>query len=97
MGAPAKFTREVTSRGLSSTAVLIMGYRNEFTRGILKSRARDTSAARELRRYYSVLEAVAEWSYIMRIETGSRFDYDPVAWAFLIAGIGAVAWLALSI
>jgi hypothetical protein len=37
MGAPAKFTREVTSRGLSSTAVLIMGYRNEFTRGILKA------------------------------------------------------------
>jgi hypothetical protein len=37
MGAPAKFTREVTSRGLSSTAVRIMGYRNEFTRGVLKA------------------------------------------------------------
>jgi hypothetical protein len=35
MGASDKFTREVTSRGLSSTAVLIMGYRNEFTRGVL--------------------------------------------------------------
>jgi hypothetical protein len=37
MGAPAKFTREVTSRGPSSTALLIMGYRNEFTRGVLKA------------------------------------------------------------
>jgi hypothetical protein len=35
MGASDKFTREVTSRDLSSTAVLIMGYRNEFTRGVL--------------------------------------------------------------
>jgi hypothetical protein len=33
----------------------------------------------------------------MRIQTGSRFDYDAVAWAFLVAGVGAVAWLALSI
>jgi hypothetical protein len=31
----------------------------------------------------------------MRIQTGPRFDYDPVA--FLVAGVGAVAWLALSI
>jgi threonine/homoserine/homoserine lactone efflux protein len=36
MGAPAKFTsEEVTPRGLSSMAVLITGYRNEFTRGVL--------------------------------------------------------------
>jgi threonine/homoserine/homoserine lactone efflux protein len=36
MGASAKFTSgEVTSRALSSTAVLITGYRNEFTRGVL--------------------------------------------------------------
>ena len=36
MGASAKFTSgEVTSRGLSSTAVLITGYRHEFTRGVL--------------------------------------------------------------
>jgi threonine/homoserine/homoserine lactone efflux protein len=36
MGASTKFTGgEVTSRGLSSTAVLITGYRNEFTRGVL--------------------------------------------------------------
>jgi hypothetical protein len=33
MGASDKFTREVTSRGLSSTAPLVMGYRNEFTKG----------------------------------------------------------------
>jgi hypothetical protein len=36
MGASAKFTSgEVTSRGLSSTAVLITGYRREFTRCVL--------------------------------------------------------------
>ena len=36
MGASAKFTSgEATSRGLSSTAVLITGHRNEFTRGVL--------------------------------------------------------------
>jgi hypothetical protein len=36
MGASAKFTSgEATSRGLSSTAVLITGYRNEFKRGVL--------------------------------------------------------------
>ena len=36
MGASAKFTSgEVTSRGLSSTAVLITAHRNEFTRGVL--------------------------------------------------------------
>ena len=35
MGA-SKFTSgEVTSRGLSSMAVLITGYRHEFTRGVL--------------------------------------------------------------
>src|SRR5262249_12325638 len=33
-----KFTcEEVTSRGLSSTAVLITGYRHEFTRGVLRA------------------------------------------------------------
>ena len=38
MGASAKFTNgEVMSRGPSSTALLIMGYRNEFTRGVLKA------------------------------------------------------------
>jgi threonine/homoserine/homoserine lactone efflux protein len=36
MGASDKFTSgEVTSRGLSSTSVLITGYRNEFARGVL--------------------------------------------------------------
>jgi hypothetical protein len=36
MGASAKFASgEVRSRGLSSTAVLITGYRHEFTRGVL--------------------------------------------------------------
>jgi len=30
MGSSAKFTREVTSRGLSSTTVLITGYRHEL-------------------------------------------------------------------
>jgi hypothetical protein len=36
MSASAKFASgEVTSRGLSSTAVLITGYRHEFTRGVL--------------------------------------------------------------
>ena len=36
MDASPKFTSgEATSRGLSSTAVLITGYRNEFTRGVL--------------------------------------------------------------
>jgi hypothetical protein len=37
VGAPAKFSREVTLRGPSSTALLIMGFRNEFTRGVLKA------------------------------------------------------------
>ena len=37
MGASAKFNGEVTSRGLSSTAVLITGYRHEFTRGVLRA------------------------------------------------------------
>ena len=36
MGASAKFASgEVTPRGLSSTAVLITGYRHEFTRCVL--------------------------------------------------------------
>jgi hypothetical protein len=36
MGAPVKFTSgEVASRGFSSTAVLITGYRHEFTRAVL--------------------------------------------------------------
>jgi hypothetical protein len=36
----------------------------------------------------------------MRNLTGHWFDYDPAAWALLLAGIigvGAVTWLALSI
>jgi hypothetical protein len=34
----AEFTSgEMTSRGLSSTAVLITGYRHEFTRGVLRA------------------------------------------------------------
>src|SRR5262245_36410597 len=35
---------------------------------------------------------------VMRIQTG--FDYDPAAWALLLAGVvgvGAITWLALSI
>jgi hypothetical protein len=36
----------------------------------------------------------------MRIQTGYWFDYDPAAWALLVAGIagvGAITWFALSI
>jgi threonine/homoserine/homoserine lactone efflux protein len=35
MGASKFSSGEVTSRGLSSMAVLITGYRHEFTRGVL--------------------------------------------------------------
>jgi hypothetical protein len=38
MGASAKVTNgQVVSRGPSSKALLIMGYRSEFTRGVLKA------------------------------------------------------------
>jgi hypothetical protein len=33
----------------------------------------------------------------MRVRAGNRFHFDPIAWMLLVAGFGAVAWLALSV